>query len=124
MFFATLPLVCLADGDFEQFHKYLMNRDYIANAQSSQLVRKTIRPPQEWGPPPAHPDAMDGYSTARKKHREAMNRLYGPSSGRVSIIPDRPETWLRRDGIKAGVPGIQSFTFYAHELQNAGYGAP
>jgi hypothetical protein len=40
------------------------------------------------------------------------------------LLPDNPSTWNRRDGIKAGIPGIQSFTYYAHQLQNAGYGAP
>jgi hypothetical protein len=101
-----------------------MNRDYVVRAQSSQLVRQTLRPKDVWGPPPQHPDALEGYATARRKHAATMGRVYGPTSGRVHLLPDRPETWLRRDGLKAGIPGIQSFTFYAHELQNAGYGAP
>ena len=111
-------------GKFPLFYSYLQNREFAIKCQSSALVRKSIRPRSVYGPPPHHPDAMDGYATHRAKHEATMNRLYGPSSGRVHTLPDKPDTWLRRDGLKAGIPGIQSFTFYAHELQNAGYGAP
>lgn len=111
-------------GDFNLYYKHLMDDDYATKIRSSVQMRRVTRPEVPYGPPPSHPDTLDGYATARRKHEDTMNRLYGPSSGRVHALPDKPETWHRRDGIKVGVPQIQSFTYYAHELQKAGYGAP
>ena len=111
-------------GNFPLMYRHMLDKDFATKIASSSLVRRSIRPRDMYAAPPHHPDAMDGYETHRRKHEDTMNRLYGPTSGRVHSLPDRPDTWLRRDGLKAGIPGIQSFTFYAHELQNAGYGAP
>jgi len=111
-------------GDFDKLWVGFKNHEYASKVRGSNQVRNAVRPGVLYEPPPNHPDSMDGYNTTRTKHEHTMNRLYGPSSGRVHALPDKPETWNRRDGMKCGIPGIQSFTFYAHQLQNAGYGAP
>jgi len=111
-------------GQFPALHKNILDKEYLANVAKSNQIRRVIRPREVYAPPPHHPDNQVGYETSRRKHEETMNRLYGPSSGRAHAMPDRPDTWNRRDGLKAGIPGIQSFTFFAHQLQNAGFGAP
>ena len=109
-------------GRFPEMHKSLLDKQFLSTVARSTQMRKALRPRTTYAPPPHHPDNQPGYETSRRKHEETMNRLYGPSSGRAHALPDRPETWNRRDGLKAGIPGIQSFTFFAHQLQNAGYG--
>eukprot|EP00614_Pseudopedinella_elastica_P031364 CAMPEP_0172638864 /NCGR_PEP_ID=MMETSP1068-20121228/215853_1 /TAXON_ID=35684 /ORGANISM="Pseudopedinella elastica, Strain CCMP716" /LENGTH=361 /DNA_ID=CAMNT_0013451853 /DNA_START=115 /DNA_END=1196 /DNA_ORIENTATION=- len=110
-------------GNFERLWVDLKNEEYATKVRGSNQVRNAVRPGVLYEPPPNHPDAIDGYQTSRAKHEQTMNRLYGPASGRTHALPDKPETWNRRDGMRCGIPGIQSFTYYAHQLQNAGYGA-
>ena len=111
-------------GNFSQLYRHLQDSAFLTKVGSSTQMRRTINPPTEYAPPPHHPDSMDGYQTGRRKHEAAMNRLYGPSSGRVHVLPDGPSNWNRRDGLRCGIADIQSFTNYMHLLQNAGFGAP
>ena len=113
-------------GNFSKMYRHLQDCSFLAKVNSSTQMRRAIRPPaaHTYKPPPNHPDRMDGYLTTRRKHEAAMQRLYGPSSGRVHVLPDGPANWNRRDGLRCGLADVQSFTNYMHLLQNAGFGAP
>jgi hypothetical protein len=67
-------------------HQHLLADEYSTKVRSSALMHKTIHPKDMYGPPPHHPDAVDGYRTYREKHERAMNRLYGHSDGKTPPI--------------------------------------
>lgn len=112
--------------NFRRMYGHLQDSAFLAKVNSSTQMRRAIRPPAAhiYEPPPNHPDRLDGYLTTRRKHEAARQRLYGPSSGRVHVLPDGPANWNRRDGLRCGIADVQSFTNYMHMLQNAGFGAP
>ena len=94
-------------GNYQKLLDHLRGDIFRVRVGGSTQMRAAIRPPIVYRPPPNHPDCMDGAATARRKHETALSRLYGPSSGRLHVLPDGPSTWNRRDGIRCGIADIQ-----------------